>query len=397
MRLTVRDWIRNHWAANGGEWVKAHKHLCDETIGERVPEETWARAIRKVRSEQEKAGKGSDYADSLVSSDVDTEGKAELYHSVDPSQWQPAGMVVNTWGSPDNPNQQVKMRYEVRQALTPESFAEKVDAVLSTIKPKYPKIKPPKVVQRHTAEVMIPDFHTGARVWGDAKKAGEEFFAAVEHLMRPYRPGEFGTILFPIGNDYLNWDNWNLTTTAGTQLDTSDRPDVVIDEGIKALIRAIDYLRQFAPVDAVLMPGNHDWLLSHMMARVLSAWYNDEPNIHIDTDLQEWKIRSGPNWLLALTHGKSPHTKRGMKAEELAKLLPHKAPEEWARSTYREVQTGHYHGKQYGDHNGVMVRRVSSLKPRDEREEAHGYMNGREAELLIFDDNHVSETRSYRP
>jgi hypothetical protein len=306
-------------------------------------------------------------------------------------------MVVNTWGSPDNPNQQVKMRYKVREELTPESFAERAEKALGNIKSKYPKLKPPKVTQRHTAEVMIPDFHTGARVWGSAEKAGEEFFTAVEHLMRPYKPGEFGSILFPLGNDYLNWDNWNLTTTAGTQLDTSDRPDVVLDEGIKALIRSIDYLRQFAPVDAVLMPGNHDWLLSHMMAKVLSAWYKDEPNIHIDSALEEWKFRSGPNWLLALTHGKGPFTKRGMKPQELAKLLPHKAPELWAQTTYREVQTGHYHGKQYGDHDGVMVRRVASLKPRDEREEAHGYLSGREAELLIFDDNHVSETRSYRP
>lgn len=400
---TLRGWIRENIEAHGIEWVRDNYDAACDAFGEQIGYETWTRALRKIRAEMEAAGKGTDLGDELQSHEVDTEGKAELFHGVDPARWKARRMRVNTWGSESNPNKQVRIEFDPRDTLTPEQFADRVMASLATIKPRYPKLKRPERSTGLTAEVMAPDLHIGSPAWGDAASAREQFTAAIATLMRPYRSGEFARILFPVGNDFLNYDGWNLATTAGTQQETSDRPDIVISEAQRALIEAIDYLVRFGDVDVVVIPGNHDWILSHMLGRILEAWYREAPHVTVDTALDEWKFRTGPAWLLGLTHGKHPDTRKGLPAERLAQLLPLLAPQQWAASTYREVQTGHYHTKsgsefpKYRDVDGVMVRRVASLAPHSERERAIGYMSGREAELLILDDRHVVETRSYRP
>lgn len=394
--MTVQDWIRLNWQQHGPEWVKAHKEECDSAVGKEVGWETWSRSIRRVRQEYE-----SD--PSLRPYEINTEGKAELYHEVDPVLWQPDSLTVNTWGSPDNANQQVKMRYNRRSTLLPEDFSEAFKNAVESYHPVLPDLDRLPKKTGLIAEPCLFDFHLGRKSWGSVEQASEAYMDALSDLFRGYSSNDFSEILFPVGHDFIDWDNWQRTTTAGTPMDGHEAPSDVIQAGLTLLVRAIDFLSHFAPVDVVVVPGNHDWLVSHMLGLMLSSWYRGSDDVTIDTDLEDWKFRAGGSWLMALTHGKHPDTKRAMKPAELAAALPLKAPGLWRPDQYREVQTGHLHHHQRGfvpvvvDEAGVMIRRVGTMAKQDSYEKVNNYLSNREAQLIVIDDRGPCDYRSHRP
>jgi hypothetical protein len=403
-RPTIKHWIRDHWERHGREWVVSNYPKACEDIGREINYETWSRMLRLEREDRELAGKTTEIGRELESHQVDTEGKSELYHDVDPSEWKARKLRVNTWGSDSNANKQVRIEYDRRAELDPKLFADRVMEILGKIAPEYPAIKRPKTISDRVAEVVITDHHFGSREWRTPDEARRVFLDAIHGLMAPYEEHSFNRILFPIGNDYLNYDNWNQTTTHGTDLpDSQAEVDDVIDAGQRALIEGIDYLTNFGNVEVIVIPGNHDWLLAHMLGRVLEAWYANSLHVIVDRELNGWKFRNAGNWLLALTHGKHPDSKKSMSVTELAAAIPVMQPLLWAGSTYREVHTGHFHTKAggevpwYKDHQGVIVRRIASLKPKGAWEDAQNYHSGREAEMFIFRKDGIDETRTYRP
>lgn len=400
MQLT--EWIREKLEQNGKGWVVNNYLTACREIGRDIPYGSFSRSIRHVMAERAAQGKTTEYGESLESHDVDTEEKAELYHDVDHGSWEPEKLRVNTWGSPTNQNRQVRIEYGKRKHPTPQEFADHFAKQVEAHAPRYPKLRRPETYSGVIAEANLPDHHMGRESWESAEEAQTVFLDALGYLVRPYKRGEFDRILLPVGNDYLNWDNWIKTTTAGTPQPGGERPDHVIGIGVDTLVAGIDMLTRIADVDVVVVPGNHDWLLSHMVGRYLEAWYRNAPHVTVDATLEDWKFRAVGDWLIALTHGKHPDNKRAYSPEELATALPLKAPHLWAQAKYREVQTGHLHHKSKGfdervkETDGVVVRRLSSLARRNEHEKAHLYNSGREAELIVFDHGGPYEFRNYR-
>lgn len=401
--FTVNDWIRKQAEEHGFEWVADNKPLCDEAAGEEIKYETWSRSIRRVRAEFEMQGKSTALGNALEPFEVDTEGKSTLYHDVDPAKWQPDSLVTNTWGAPNNANQQVKVRYKLREELSPEDFAEGFKQATKEYRPTVPDDYQEDAKTELTAEVCLFDFHMGRGSWNSIEDAEHTYMEALSDLFRGLYSHEFNKIIFPIGNDFLDWDNWYKTTTAGTPMRGSDPPDKVVKAGLLLLVKAIDFISIYGEVDVVLIPGNHDWMYSFMLSMMLSSWYRESNRVVVDTELDDWKFRTGPEWLLAVTHGKHPDSKRSMKPEELAAMLPLKAPELWGPNQYREVQTGHLHHKQRGfvpiavDEMATIVRRIGSLAKQDSFEKVNNYVSNREAELIIFDDRGPRDSRSHRP
>lgn len=397
--MTLTDWVRQAAKQYGLEWAADNYASARNDLGRDIPYTSFTRTIAHVRAEMVATGKATEIGERLEPAVVSTPDESVLYHDVDTSQWKPRKLRTGTYGG----QQQVRIEWERRDELTPGDFANAFMEAVKSHKPKYPTVRRPDKKTGLTAEPCLYDLHLDRTSWSSPDEARDVFLAALADLFRGYKRNQFDRIIFPIGNDFLNWDNWNKTTTAGTQMQSGNRPDEIIAVGQQTLTAGIDYLTQFGDVDVVVVPGNHDWLLSHMLGRILAAWYRDSKNVTVDDGLDAWKYRSGPGWLLALTHGKEPGTKRAMKAEDLAAALPLKAPELWRENQYREVQTGHLHHKNRGyvsvlrDVDGVVVRRVASLAPRDDYEGANLYMANREAELIVFDDHGPRDYRSHRP
>ena len=221
--------------------------------------------------------------------------------------------------------------------------------------------------------------------------------------MAGYSRNQFDRVLFPVGNDFIHYDNIQQTTTAGTPQAGGPNPLLAFDMGITALVSAIDSLTVYGPVDVPVVPGNHDRTVMYLLGRLLEAWYRNNPNVRIDAGPDPYKWRAAGSWMIGYHHGKEWQGK-ALKPDRLAFAMADEAPELWAASRHREMHVGHFHQagstgyRSSTEAHGVRVVVFPSLSPADEWHRANGYKGEREAVAnVLTDEKGVAETRRFRP
>lgn len=244
------------------------------------------------------------------------------------------------------------------------------------------------------AELDIFDLHYGKLCWAaecgedmDVKIAERDFREAVARLRDAAKPYGITKFLFPIGNDYLNVDNEARTTFAGTPQDEDGRWQRTFVNGRKLLAWAIRYLREVAPVDVLVVRGNHDWQRTFYLGDSLECLFSETKEVSIDNTPTGRKYYTFGNVLLGFTHSD----------KELVKDLPLtmavEVPEKWAAAKYREFHCGHLHHKRVRDfqpvleHKSITVRHLSSLTAADAWHAGKGYRSQRAAQCFIWHKN----------
>jgi hypothetical protein len=328
---------------------------------------------------------------------------------VDMRLWEVSDHVVNKWDVTTGEgntyqNWQVKAwlkkRVEIETAIKFEDFYREL---LSKHDPlKYKSVSYPKDKEANLLEINIFDLHLGKLCWGeetnnkyDMKIASRRFNEALHDLLHRAGTQSYDRILFPIGNDFFNSDSHIGTTTEGTRQDEDSRWQKAFRRGKELLIEGIDYMRQFAPVDIVVIPGNHDWTKSFFLGETLAAWYRNDENVKVDNRATPRKYYLYGKVLLGFTHGDKEHN------GSLRMLMANEAPKEWARSKYREFHCGHWHRKvSYKDtivtkvplsdeQLGITIRHMSSLAGTDAWHMAKGYVGPiKAAEAFLWNDQY---------
>jgi hypothetical protein len=152
------------------------------------------------------------------------------------------------------------------------------------------------------------------------------------------------------------------------------------------LVRIIDNLSTLAPVDVLIIPGNHDEERIFYLGDALECWYNKSKNVTVDNRPIKRKYYPFGKCLLGLTHGYHEKT------ESLGALMPCEVPELWAKSVYREFHLGHKHHKvditTNELPNGVVVRALRSLATPSVWEFDKGFVGAlQSAEAFLWDKN----------
>lgn len=111
----------------------------------------------------------------------------------------------------------------------------------------------------------MPDIHFGKLTWReesgddyDIKIAREIVTSTLERLLSYAEHFGVERILFPFGNDFFNVDNIDNTTTHGTPQQEDTRWRKTFREGKRLAVSMIDRCLSIAPVDVLVIPGNHD-------------------------------------------------------------------------------------------------------------------------------------------
>lgn len=237
---------------------------------------------------------------------------------------------------------------------------------------------------RHMLEVSAFDVHFGKLSWG--QEAGQDydlsiarscFEAAIDDLIAKAQGFPLQRVLLPIGNDLLQTDNLQGTTTGGTPQDTDSRYVKAFRHARSALAWAIHRLAALAPVVVIVVPGNHDRLTSFHMGEVLEAQFANDPRVTVDNSPKLRKyVHFGVN-LLGFTHGSEE------KHADLPLIMAREEPEAWAKATQYEWHVGHTHKSKEtrytaGDSfNGVRVRVLPSLCAADAWHYSKGYIGER--------------------
>ena len=323
---------------------------------------------------------------------------------LDPEEWIIASQTVNVWEMgakhPETGEILVEPLYQTKVRLEPIGGTEGiVQAMNDLIKdllsaaPSLPVVNYTRISEGHMVEISIPDLHLGK--FATELETGENynpeiamrlFMEAIQDLIGQARAAyPIERIIFPIGNDFLTADTMGNTTSRGTAQDVSGNFQEHFRQGIDLLRKAVETLRTVAPVDVVIVPGNHDSVASFALGQLLGALYEDcsEVTIHQQSDQARKYINYG-SVLLGFAHG---HLER---AQNLPMLMAVEAAEQWGKARHREIHVGHLHHTRdthymgSNEVNGVIVRIIPSLSAADRWHADKGYRSQRAALAFVY-------------
>ena len=290
---------------------------------------------------------------------------------------------------------QVKAKLARRKVST--DLGKQKEAILKELKSYSPVVKAPVVTDQvnvnsiNLLEICIFDPHFGKLAWRaetdedyDLKIAEKRVKEAVKDLLSRVNLNTVDRILLPIGNDLINIDNRHNTTFNGTPQDSDCRYMKIIKIVKRILIEMIDELSRIAPVDVVVVPGNHDTTSSFMMGEILESFYHKNELVNIDNDPKLRKYYQFGKNGFQFTHGNEE------KHESLGLIFATEQPRLWADTKFRFAQLGHFHKNKkmwhvsVDEHQGFQVQVLPSLSGTDFWHKSKGYASMKQAKALLF-------------
>jgi hypothetical protein len=246
-------------------------------------------------------------------------------------------------------------------------------------------VRPPRT--GYMLGISIADAHNGKLCWGmetggpdyDLKLAVAAQEQAFETLLARSSHLAFERVLLIVGNDGLHVDSNANTTTKGTPQDVDGRSFKTFGVTWRTYVDQIERARRLAPVQVVVMPGNHDTLSMLHIGEVLTAWFRNDPDVTVDNLPKPRKYVTFGRNLIGIQHGDSG------KPQQWASQMPLEAETIWAGRPHRHILTGHLHTErmEQDEVNGVKVWRVPSLAPADYWHSKNGYIGNKQSALAF--------------
>jgi hypothetical protein len=303
-----------------------------------------------------------------------------------------SGKIKDTGKIHVEPLWRVKAKLARRKIAT--DLAKQKEALLTELKKYAPKVtyKQKKGSKDgNLLEIAIFDPHFGKLAWReetdedyDLKIAEKRVKEAVRELLGRFDLSKVERILLPVGNDLINIDNRHNTTFAGTPQDSDCRYMKIIKAVKRILIEMIDELSAIAPVDVIVVPGNHDTTSTFMMGEILDSFYHKNQRVAIDNTPKQRKYYQYGLNSIQFTHGDQE------KHESLGLIFATEQPQLWAATKYRFAQLGHFHKNKkinyvsVDEHQGFQVQILPSLSGTDFWHKSKGYASLKQAKALLF-------------
>ncbi len=255
-------------------------------------------------------------------------------------------------------------RNEIVELL--ESYSPKVEADYA------------QVQDAVTYEVSLPDIHYGKYTGQTLDQAEEEYMNTVKELMNKAKGLNIERILLPIGNDGMNSEGYSRATTKGTpQQDSAEWQETFVGY-CNLMVRAITYLAKSAPVDVVVVQGNHDYERMFYAGEFLRAFFLNDDRVMIDNGYDSRKYyKYGVN-LIMFTHGDKE------KPAEMPLIMATEQPLLFAQTKFREVHCGHMHKEMVNEYRGIKVRFIPSICANDAWHKMMGYEAKRTGQAHIW-------------
>lgn len=307
-------------------------------------------------------------------------------------EWKVTNGIVENGEVHDTGKLLVKTLYHVQAWFRRKTVEIREKSALEDLKkdvlsfsPKYPAIKYPKLTRGLLLEVEMPDIHVGKMTWeeesgenSDLKSQSRRVTEVLAGLLAYARNYPVDRILLPLGSDYFNVDTKFNTTTGGTPQQEDTRWRKTFRAGRVLAVSMIDSCSTIAPVDVLIIPGNHDEQRSFYLGDVLEAWYRNSPNVRVDNSARSRKYYQYGKCLIGLIHGGD------MKPMRLAGIMAQEAPSMWAETTFREWHMGDKHHKEdliykTNEQSGIVMRILRSLTPTDAWHYDKGFVGSTQA------------------
>jgi hypothetical protein len=335
----------------------------------------------------------------------DISGEEELIKEckIDTSKWDIIRYKSSKYFVPfkdKDGNMSSKPMFALSADLKPKTIANTpsifVEELVKALKAESPVYKNPKftgnVKGTKLLELDVFDLHLGKLAWKaevgedyDIAESVKRYILAIDYLISTADLKYVKQILLPIGNDMLNVDSRLNMTTAGTPQDCDGRYAKMFKILKDLLISTIDKLVKIAPVNVIVVPGNHDNQSMLALGFVLEAWYHNNSAVFINNVPTQRKYFKFGKCGLMFTHGNEE------KHQDLGLIFATENPTLWASTLFREVHLGHYHKTKrveyvsVDENQGFKIRIIGSLSGQDFYHNRKGYNSLKAAEAFLWD------------
>jgi len=287
----------------------------------------------------------------------------------------------------------------VKTSLNKEQQEEVFRETLEAFKEDLPKYKPVKSPKATNDDLMacypVGDHHFGMLAWHEETGAdynisiGEELLTgAMDHLVRT-APAASEALIVLLG-DFLHYDSMEAVTPQNrNQLDSDTRYPRMVRAAIRsARFMIFRALKKHQSVRLIVEIGNHDLTGSVWMMEALSAVYENEPRVTVDTSPKNIHYYPFGQCLVTTTHGD-----KLKKPADVPLIIATDEPDLWAGAKHRYIWTGHIHHDQAKDFHGCKWESFRILPPVDAYAAQHGYRSGRDMKLIVLHKEHGEVAR----
>ena len=235
------------------------------------------------------------------------------------------------------------------------SYDDLIKQVTEKTKPLY-LIKKNKEKGKRLLEIPLMDMHFGVNTLDDYKKTLIRICDNLEKRV-------WEKVVITFGSDLMHVDNLKNTTANQTRIQDVDVLQMIDDAKTFYEHLVTKAIEQSKEVEVIYIKGNHDETTSGLLVHWLDARF---PQVKVDTEIEEVKVRHWEEIFLALTHG----DKGGKRAKN---VLATKYPMEWANSKIREFHKGHRHHEEVKDEFGITERTLSTGAKTDQFHKDNSY------------------------
>jgi hypothetical protein len=277
----------------------------------------------------------------------------------------------------------------VKASLSHEALVDAMREAVEGFKDEIPpvvSIVAPAASEEHLCNLYtFTDYHLGMLAWHqeggsdwNISIAERTIIAALQQMIE--QSPKAHTAVINIQGDFLHTDGKTPVTPASKHvLDADSRFPKIRKSAIRVIrsMVAMSLLRH-QEVHLIIAEGNHDEEASGWLADLFSVHYEEEPRVTVNDSVLPFYVFEWGSTMLGIHHGHK------VKNESLPLLFAAQFPQQWGRTTRREIHCGHRHHRDEKEYNGVTVVQHPTLAARDAYAARGGWIADRAAWAITY-------------
>ena len=266
-----------------------------------------------------------------------------------------------------------------------EAMKEAVEGFKGEIDPASPIVAPAASDEHLCNLYTFTDYHLGMLAWH--KEGGSDWnvsiaektiVAALAQMIN--QSPKAHTAVLNIQGDFLHTDGKTPVTPASKHvLDADSRFPKIRKSAIRVIRSLVAMsLQRHQEVHLIIAEGNHDEESAGWLSDLFAVHYEEEPRISVSDAVLPFYVFEWGATMLGVHHGHK------VKNESLPLLFAAQFPQEWGRTTRREIHCGHRHHRDEKEYNGVTVVQHPTLAARDAYAARGGWIADRAAWAITY-------------
>jgi hypothetical protein len=270
------------------------------------------------------------------------------------------------------------------QALV-DAMKEAIDGFKDEILPAS-VIVAPEGSEEHLCNLYtFTDYHLGMLAWH--KEGGSDWSISIAEktilaalVQMVNQSPNAHTAVLNIQGDFLHTDGKTPVTPASKHVLDADSRFPKIRRSAIRIIRSLVAicLQRHQEVRLIIAEGNHDEESAGWLSDLFAVHYEEEPRVTVNDSVLPFYVFEWGNTMLGIHHGHK------VKNESLPLLFAAQFPQEWGRTTRREIHCGHRHHRDEKEYNGVTVVQHPTLAARDAYAARGGWIADRAAWAITY-------------